>query len=226
MLDEARLIVQAAAGNTAAFRQLYEHHRAHVARLVYRMLCPRSGIEDVIEEVFVQLYESLRHFRSESEFRIWLYRVTVDVVHLSGRAARSGPAFANEPPGDASRPSSDAVWDEEAERDERVRAFERLLSRLAHEERIVFVLHELEEIPPEEIAKIVGAPVLTVRRRLLDAHRELEAMLADELAPGGTQNESVSRARLPERRAPQSETFCTRPIGRAHQSPIKRTRRS
>ncbi|HEX3345603.1 MAG TPA: sigma factor-like helix-turn-helix DNA-binding protein, partial [Polyangiaceae bacterium] len=45
---------------------------------------------------------------------------------------------------------------------------------------IVFVLHELEGIAPAEIARIVGAPVLTVRTRLFYARRELEDMLDDE----------------------------------------------
>jgi RNA polymerase sigma-70 factor (ECF subfamily) len=61
-----------------------------------------------------------------------------------------------------------------------MRAFDRLLARLAEKKRTVFILHELEGLPPSEIATIVGAPVLTVRTRLFYARRELEAMLADE----------------------------------------------
>jgi RNA polymerase sigma-70 factor (ECF subfamily) len=61
-----------------------------------------------------------------------------------------------------------------------MRAFQRLLSRLADKKRIVFVLHELEGMAPAEIAEVVGAPVLTVRTRLFYARRELEAMLAEE----------------------------------------------
>jgi hypothetical protein len=51
---------------------------------------------------------------------------------------------------------------------------------LAEKKRTVFVLHELEGVPPAEIASIVGAPVLTVRTRLFYARRELEALLAEE----------------------------------------------
>ena len=61
-----------------------------------------------------------------------------------------------------------------------MRAFQRLLARLADKKRVVFVLHELEGMSPAEIADIVGAPVLTVRTRLFYARRELEAMLAEE----------------------------------------------
>jgi RNA polymerase sigma-70 factor (ECF subfamily) len=187
MLEEDRLIARAAAGETSAFRQLYEHHRGDVARLVYRMLGPRSDMEDVIQEVFVQVYKSLRDFRGQSKFSTWLHRVTVNVVLMYRRAAKSRPVFADEPAADTVIRSSEIAPDEDAERRERVRAFARLLGRLADKKRIVFILHELEGIAPGEIAKIVGAPVLTVRTRLFYARRELEAMLAEEPSLAGMQ---------------------------------------
>jgi RNA polymerase sigma-70 factor (ECF subfamily) len=187
MPDEDRLIAHAAGGDTGAFRQLYERHRSDVARLAYRMLGPRTDLEDVVQEVFVQVYKSLRDFRGQSKFSTWLHRVTVNVVLMHRRAARSRPVFADEPPPEGGVRSGDITPDEDAERRERVRAFGRLLERLAEKKRIVFVLHELEGVAPGEIAKIVGAPVLTVRTRLFYARRELEAMLPDEPALAGMQ---------------------------------------
>jgi RNA polymerase sigma-70 factor (ECF subfamily) len=187
MPDEQRLIARAAAGETVAFRTLYERHRSDVARLVYRMLGARSDLDDVIQEVFIQAFKSLKDFRGQSKFSTWLHRVTVNVVLMHRRAARSRPVFADEPPGDPVLRSPDLAPDEDAERRERVRAFGRLLDRLAEKKRIVFVLHELEGMAPADIASIVGAPVLTVRTRLFYARRELEAMLAEEPALAGMQ---------------------------------------
>lgn len=185
MPDEERLIARAAAGEAAAFRELYERHRTDVARLVYRMLGNRSDFDDVIQEVFVQVYKSLKDFRGQAKFSTWLHRVTVNVVLMHRRSARSRPVFADEPPGDGLLRSDDVRPDEDAERHERVRAFGRLLDRLADKKRVVFVLHELEGMAPGEIARIVGAPVLTVRTRLFYARRELEAMLAEEPSLAG-----------------------------------------
>jgi RNA polymerase sigma-70 factor (ECF subfamily) len=187
MPEEERLIARAAAGDTTAFRQLYERHRTDVARLVYRMLGGRSDFEDVIQEVFVQVYRSLKDFRGQSKFSTWLHRVTVNVVLMHRRSARSRPVFADEPAADGSMQSDTMAPDDDAERRERVRAFGRLLARLADKKRIVFVLHELEGIAPSEIAKIVGAPVLTVRTRLFYARRELAAMMAEEPSLAGIQ---------------------------------------
>ncbi|MDP9151298.1 MAG: sigma-70 family RNA polymerase sigma factor [Myxococcota bacterium] len=185
--DEDRLIARAAGGDTAAFRLLYDRHRVDVARLVYRMLGPRSDLDDVIQEVFVQVYKSLKDFRAQSKFSTWLHRVTVNVVLMHRRAARSRPVFSEEPPADTLVRSDEIAPDEDAERRERVRAFGRLLARLADKKRIVFVLHELEGVAPNEIAQIVGAPVLTVRTRLFYARRELEELLVEEPSLAGMQ---------------------------------------
>jgi RNA polymerase sigma-70 factor (ECF subfamily) len=185
MSDEERLIAKASADDTAAFRELYNRHRGDVARLVYRMLGGRGDLDDVIQEVFVQVHKSLKDFRGQSKFSTWLHRVTVNVVLMHRRAARSRPVFADEPLGEAVMHGEDVPPDEDAERRERVRAFARLLGRLPDKKRIVFVLHELEGVAPGEIAKIVGAPVLTVRTRLFYARRELETMLSDEPSLAG-----------------------------------------
>jgi RNA polymerase sigma-70 factor (ECF subfamily) len=184
--DEERLITRAASGDVSAFRQIYERHRHDVARLVYRMIGPRSDLEDVIQEIFVQVYKSLKDFRGQSKFSTWLHRVTVNVVLMHRRAMRSRPILVEEH-AEVAVASEELSPDEDVARRERMRAFARLLGRLADKKRIVFVLHELEGLPPGEIAQIVGAPVLTVRTRLFYARREIEAMLAEEPSLAGMQ---------------------------------------
>jgi RNA polymerase sigma-70 factor (ECF subfamily) len=185
MADEESLIARASGGDTIAFRTLYERHRNDVARLVYRMLGARSDLDDVAQEVFFQVYRSLKDFRGQSKFSTWLHRVTVNVVLMHRRAARSRPVYSEEAPPDITADDETLAPDEDADRRARVRAFSRLLEKLAEKKRIVFVLHELEGLPPSEIADIVGCPVLTVRTRLFYARRELEALIAEEPSLAG-----------------------------------------
>jgi RNA polymerase sigma-70 factor, ECF subfamily len=178
--EDERVLRRAAAGDAAAFKEIFVRHRDDVARLVYRMLSAPSDLEDVVQEVFVQVFRSLKDFRGQSKFTTWLHRVTVNVVLMHRRAARSRPVLTEEAPTELAFDDRQPLPDEDAERFERMRAFQRLLARLAEKKRVVFVLHELEGLPPHEIAEIVDAPVLTVRTRLFYARRELEAMLGDE----------------------------------------------
>jgi RNA polymerase sigma-70 factor, ECF subfamily len=198
--DVGNLVELCQRGDSAAFQELFRRHRADVARLVHRMLGPTAELEDVIQEVFLQVHRSIKDFKGNSLFSTWLYRVTVNVVLMHRRAARSRPIFADasavEAPADA-RP----LPDEQVARLARIRAFYRVLERLSPKKRAVFVLHELEGLPPAEIAKVVGAPVLTVRTRLFYARRELAEMLREEPVLAAIAREIISSAdsSVPER---------------------------
>jgi RNA polymerase sigma-70 factor, ECF subfamily len=179
--DADDLVARCRQGEREAFRELFVRHRADVVRLVYRMLGPRADVEDVVQDVFLQVYRSLRDFRGDAKFSTWLHRVTVNVVLMARRAAKSRPTHDGTLDDDA--PQLDGVLpDEDASRRERLRAFQRCIDRLPEKKRVVFILHELEGLPAAEIASVVGAPVLTVRTRLFYARRELARFMYDEPA--------------------------------------------
>ena len=178
-METLGLVERCQQGDAEAFRELFQTHRQDVTRLAQRMLGRSTDLEDIVQEVFLQVHRSLRDFRHGARFSTWLYRVTVNVVLMHRRSAKSRPVFGEAPEGVSAveqRPGAD----EQLERRRRVQAFHRLLDRLSEKKRIVFVLHELEGLAPGEIAKIVGSPVLTVRTRLFYARRELLALMAEE----------------------------------------------
>jgi RNA polymerase sigma-70 factor (ECF subfamily) len=182
MSEEGDVLARAAKGDTAAFRALYQRHRGDVSRLVYRMLNGSADVDDVVQEVFVQVFRSLKDFRGQSKFSTWVHRVAVNVVLMHRRAARSRPTYTEELPPEHTPDDASVLPDEDADRRARVRVFSTLLEKLAEKKRTVFILHEIEGISPQEIATIVGAPVLTVRTRLFYARRELEELMANEPA--------------------------------------------
>ena len=199
------LVARAAAGDPAAFRTLFVRHKSDVARLVYRMLNAPGDLDDVVQEVFVQVFRSLKDFRGQAKFSTWLHRVTVNVVLMHRRSARSRPVLTEEIPGELIGDDNQTLPDEEVERRERMRAFQRLLAKLADKKRVVFVLHELEGLSPAEIAEVVGAPVLTVRTRLFYARRELEAMLNEEPSLAGLASAGVLPRGAPSERDPETK---------------------
>ena len=197
------LVQRCKEGERAAFVALFRKHRLDVARLIHRMLGPSIDVEDLVQEVFLQVHRSVGAFRGTSRFSTWLYRVTVNVVLMHRRAQRSRPSFSQEteaPPAPDGRPLPDDL----VARDARVRAFYRVLDRLSEKKRTVFLLHEIEGMLPAEIAKLVGAPVLTVRTRLFYARREVLDLLSDEpeLRALSTELEARGASRPRPRREP------------------------
>ena len=182
--DVADLVARCQSGNPDAFRQLFQRHRDDVARLVYRMTGASHELEDLIQEVFLQVHKSIGDFRGDARFTTWLYRLTVNVVLMHRRSAKSRPQLVAEALAAAPK-DAHPLPDEQVARRRRMSAFTRLVERLSEKKRTVFILHELEGLPPSEIAKIVGAPVLTARTRLFYARRELTSMLREEPALAG-----------------------------------------
>jgi RNA polymerase sigma factor (sigma-70 family) len=178
-IDE--IVRRAQRGEPAAFAELFRKHRNAVAAIAYRRLGPGADLDDVVQEVFLQVHRSLPEFKGQAKFSTWLHRVAVNVVLMARRRARSRPAYA---PEENARHEADPspLPDQELSRARRMSAFHRLLDKLSDKKRAVFILHELEGLPPTDIAKMVDCPVLTVRTRLFYARRELAQMMRSEPA--------------------------------------------
>jgi len=204
LVEPPSLVERCQRGDAEAFRVLFHEHRLDVARLAQRMLGRKADLEDIVQEVFLQVHRSIRDFRHGARFSTWLYRVTVNVVLMHRRAAKSRPVF-DEAPEHVGAVDYHPGADEQVERERRVQAFHRLLDRLSDKKRLVFVLHELEGLPPGEIAKIVGSPVLTVRTRLFYARRELLALLAEEPSLAGLASELSQAVHEPSDGSPAKE---------------------
>jgi RNA polymerase sigma-70 factor (ECF subfamily) len=201
------LVARCRAGDSRAFRAIWELYRADVTRLLYRMIGRRSELEDLLQEVFVQVHRSIKNFRAESRLSTWIYRVAVNVALMHRRAAKSRPVI-------VAAPQEPLLLDESSPPDEqllrrrRIEALYRLLDRVSDKKRAVYVLHELEGMTPNEISKVVGAPVLTVRTRLFYARREVLAMLREEPALAAVADELG---------APESPRRT--PVGEPHKEP-------
>ncbi len=181
MDPDAALISRAQEGDTLAFRQLFTRHQGTVSRIVFRMIGPSPDVEDVVQDVFLNVYRSLPSFRGDSKFSTWLYRLATNVTRMHLRRGRSRPRFADvEVPETRNDGRPAETPDVQVERAERVRALYRLLEGLSEKKREVLVLHDLEGVPAKEIAATLEIPVLTVRTRLFYARKELYAALAAE----------------------------------------------
>ena len=178
------LVQRCQRGERDALAQFYRAYRSDVARNLYRVLGPsRDDVEDVVQEVFIEVFRSIARFRGDAKISTWLYRVCVNVAlqrlrkrkRLAEVSSEAGPESAN-----------DHTPHRAYEAQERLRAVYRILDDLSPKKRVVFVLHEIEGREPKEIAGIVGAPVLTVRTRLHYARKEFYALASRDAAFGDT----------------------------------------
>ena len=152
----------------ASQQLIYERLSGQVGTLVRRMV-GQDAADDVTQDVFIHVFDKMHTFNSASGFSTWVYRVAVnDALQYLRRAKRRTTVDLDESAlvGKAARQELDT-------RD----LVEVALSRMDDQLRVVLELKEIEKLPYEQIAEIVGIPVGTVGSRLNKARRELREHL-------------------------------------------------
>jgi RNA polymerase sigma-70 factor, ECF subfamily len=177
------LVARCQKGEKEALGELYRLYRAEVARNLHRMLGPgRGDLEDVLQEVFIEVFRSIGRFRGDAKITTWLYRVCVNVALQRLRKRKRRAEVSSD---DVGERSTDETPERELDNRRRLDAVYRILDELSPKKRVVFILHEIEGREPKEIAGIVGAPVLTVRTRLHYARKEFYARAATDVRLDG-----------------------------------------
>ena len=179
--DDRRLIAASLEGDPAAFGELVRRYQDRLYNTVYRLLDNADDAQDVVQDAFVNAYQSLDGFKGDSQFFTWLYRIAVNTaishkrkqrLTLSIDSGRNGERQV-EPPDD-----SDASRPEHAlERAEEERRVQQALNRLSAEHRAVLILKDMEGQKYETMADVLGVPIGTIRSRLHRARSELRELL-------------------------------------------------
>jgi RNA polymerase sigma-70 factor (ECF subfamily) len=171
-------------GDRRSQQALFDDYRKRVYSLAWRMLGPRFEIDDVVQEIFVSLFESLPAFKGLSSLDTWVYRVGVKVCTDQLRRKyrkRQVPLIADGGEAEERTGVIDAGFEERLEQRELRDGIFEALGRLTLEKRQVVVLFEMEGKSLEEVAQIVQTPVGTVKSRLFHGRNELKKHLRRRL---------------------------------------------
>jgi RNA polymerase sigma-70 factor, ECF subfamily len=170
--SSGELIVLCQSGEQSAQSDFYRRYRNEVARTVHKVLGPDADLEDVVQDVFIEVFRSIDKFKGEAKITTWLYRVCVNVALQKIRRQKRRPEGHAAPEDD--HPHFETPL-RELERKESEQVVYTILDTLPPKKRTVFILHEILGFDASEIGKIVGANVLTVRTRLHYARKEFYA---------------------------------------------------
>ena len=160
-------------GQEEAFAQLMRRHERRVYNLAYRMLGHAEEARDAAQDAFLSCFRHLPRFRRDAAFSTWLHRIAVNVCYdaLRKRSASRVEAIRFPEPlpapdhGDQSAASIDV---------------QRALLTVSPEFRAVLILHEIQDLPVDEIAAALEVPVGTVKSRLHRGRVALGRALAGE----------------------------------------------
>ncbi len=183
---DVRLVAAFRAGRQDAFDDLVASYDRHVHRILAQLGAAPAEAEDLTQEVFLRVFRNLHRFRGQSSFYTWLYRITVNVffdhnkkrkradVRLQRLESALGDASVVQSDGDPYAACFDALTQA---------TFAGAIAQLPETFRTVVRMRELEDLSYEEIARLTGISIGTVRSRLSRARSRLKELLRSALAP-------------------------------------------
>ena len=175
--EERATIVAAQQGDRDAFKVLYERYRDRVYNIIFYSMGDELRAEDVLQIVFVKIYQGLPKFRFEASLATWIYRIVLNesLNQQRGRSAQHVPFEALL--GSDEELDSGAAADLQHAEGERREIVHRAVMELSPKLRAVVALKYLDGLSYQEIATVLDCSPGTVASRLNRALTQLEARL-------------------------------------------------
>jgi RNA polymerase sigma-70 factor (ECF subfamily) len=180
------IIERARGGDALAFEQLMIAHQQRVLAVAWRMLGNVEDARDAAQEVFLRLYKHLPKYDARQEFAGWLYRIVINVCHdiARKRGNRHSSFEAEQKAGTLPTMLSHDNSERAAMQAEEQAIVMKALSTLSEKERAAIVLRDLEGLPTEEVARILGSSATTVRSQISTARTKIK-QYRDRFLKGG-----------------------------------------
>jgi len=185
-LNEANRIILLKSGDSVAFRKLVDQYRDQLFNIVLGLLQSHDDADDVIQEVFLEVFQSIRHFRGSSKLSTWMYRIAVqkslEYIRTSKRKKRAGVVlslfgYEHRIPVATSSPFYHPGI--KLENKERASILFGAIRELPVSQRTAFTLHKVEALSYAEIAEIMKVSVSSVESLIFRAKQNLQKSLAD-----------------------------------------------
>jgi RNA polymerase sigma-70 factor, ECF subfamily len=169
---ERLLVVRAQAGDEAAFTELVERYSPKLRYFLRKLLASADGAEDALQDVWLDAFRHLPRLSDPEALVAWLYRIARDRAFGRLRKAKRY----ERPLDEANEPAPETAEENDFSAEDAAR-IHAALDELPPEQREVLVLRFLEDMTYEQIARIVGCHLGTVRSRIFYAKQALKRSL-------------------------------------------------
>jgi RNA polymerase sigma-70 factor, ECF subfamily len=176
-VDDRALVEACQAGSRAAFDELVVRHRRMIYQVCYRFVGNHEDATDLAQETFLRAYRALGRFKGQAQVGTWLYRIAVNLC-LNKVGTKAPPTA----PIDERLVGASSELDAmsrlvRAERAGQVRA---AVAQLPPKQRATLILRVYQELPHQEIARVLGSSVGAVKANFFHALHNLRRLLQDE----------------------------------------------
>ena len=171
---DAAIVDRYLSGDMAAFDELMIRYERQIYQVCYRFVENREDAMDLAQEVFIKAFEHLGTFRRESSLKTWLYRIAMN--HCINHVKKHRQEFVEVTEHTGSiRPTAHAQLEDREQREH----FRRMVKRLPPKQKAILELRINEQLSYEEIARISGRSVSTIKASVFFALEKLRKLVRD-----------------------------------------------
>ncbi|MBC8146404.1 MAG: RNA polymerase sigma factor [Bacteroidetes bacterium] len=184
-MDENIIIKKIIEGNQQAFREFVESYQNKVISTCNSFVHNIEDAEDIAQDVFVEVYQSIKKFRSDSKISTWLYRISVNksLNHLrknkKNTLIKSLDSFFGNDKNESLEveDSTSTQADQNIENRERIEILHKAIASLAKNQRIAFNLNKYDDLTYKEIAEVMNISLSSVESLMHRAKMNLQKKL-------------------------------------------------
>ncbi|MCK5535527.1 MAG: RNA polymerase sigma factor [Bacteroidales bacterium] len=185
-MDEKKLIIAIQSGSEKAFYELVDEYKNMVFHTCFGFLQNAEEAEDLAQEVFIEVFESIKKFNGKSKLSTWIYRIasnkSLDLIKYKNRKRRFASVmkvFGVDYEADAAPQLHDYNPQEEIENDERAKILHWAINQLSENQQKAFILNKYDDMPYAEIAEMMEMSVSAIEALLHRAKKKLQVLLRD-----------------------------------------------
>ncbi len=199
-LEETEMISRCQRGDQEALKEIFDKYNKKVYRIAYGVVRQREEALDIVQEVFIKLFHSIKNFKGKSHFYTYLYRMVMNTA--IDHARKTGKQIISSLDQEGSfQPSDDLEKGPERillqkELEERVKL---AMDKLPAEQRAALIFRDVEGLSYQEMAETMGCSIGTVMSRLHYGRKRMQELLKDyvELYGQSRGTSTVSKGQNP-----------------------------
>jgi RNA polymerase sigma-70 factor, ECF subfamily len=181
-MTEETLVNDLKSGHQAAFNDLVRLYGPRVVNTCHRFLLNQQDAEDIAQEVFIEVYQSIKYFRQDAQLSTWIYRIAVTKSLDELKKRKRHKRFAAL--GKLLHIDDVIHWlaggtmpDKNIQNDEKMAEIQTALNTLPDNQRIAFTLSKVEGYTNPEIAEIMNTTTVAVESLMKRAKKQVSAAL-------------------------------------------------
>ena len=195
--EETEMISRCQQGDQEALKEIFDRYHKKVYRIAFGVVRQREEALDVVQEVFIKLFRSIKNFQGRSHFYTYLYRMVMNTA--IDHARKSGKKFVSSldeegsfEPSDGAEKGPERVFLQK-ELEERVK---RAMDKLPAEQKAALIFRDMEGLSYQEMAEAMGCSIGTVMSRLHYGRKKMQELLKDYVMLHGQSRGGQNSPRL------------------------------